>query len=90
MEDSKCVCDEIIIIGKKNGQKCFSDLWLKDAMNKKDLVSFNVGPRRGYIDNAVYSPEISYSTVSELKIRSTVSYHINYSKVIGTCWNDTG
>lgn len=56
-------------------------------MNKKDLVSFNVGPWRGYIDNAVYSPEISYSTVSELKIRSTVSYHRNYSKVIGTCWN---
>lgn len=44
-----------------------------DAMNKKNLFNFNVGSQRGYIDNAVYSPEISYSTVSELKIRSTVS-----------------
>lgn len=44
-----------------------------DAMNKKNSFNFNVGSQRGYIDNAVYSPEISYSTVSELKIRSTVS-----------------
>ena len=72
MEDSKCVCDAIIIIVKSNGQECFSGSWLKDAMNKKDSFSFNVESQRGYIDNAVYSPEISYSTVSELKTRSTV------------------
>lgn len=41
-------------------------------MEKKDPFHFNVESQHGYIDNAVYSPEISCSTVSELKTRSTV------------------